>query len=62
MHKVFVYGTLKQGGYNHYLLEGAKKYSAIAPKINLHAGPFTRLPFADKDKLLANFMKSMRLR
>lgn len=46
MHKVFVYGTLKQGNYNHYLLRGAKKYTdtAIAPKINLHAGPF--YPFA----------------
>jgi gamma-glutamylaminecyclotransferase len=44
MHKVFVYGTLKQGGYNHFFVRGAKKYSAIAPKINLHAGPF--YPFA----------------
>ena len=44
MHKVFVYGTLKQGGDNHSLLRGTKKYPAIAPKINLHAGPF--YPFA----------------
>lgn len=41
MHKIFVYGTLKQGGQHHYLLQNAKKYPnwVIAPHINLHAGP-----------------------
>lgn len=43
-HKVFVYGTLKFGYCNHYLLQGKIPQSAIAPHIQLHAGP--DYPFA----------------
>jgi gamma-glutamylaminecyclotransferase len=44
MHKVFVYGTLKSGYCNHDLLQGAKGYPAVAPQIDLYAGP--SYPFA----------------
>lgn len=39
MHKLFVYGTLKTGQANHSLLIGRKGTQAIAPHIELHAGP-----------------------
>jgi gamma-glutamylcyclotransferase (GGCT)/AIG2-like uncharacterized protein YtfP len=47
MHKVFVYGTLKHGFYNHspYLL-GKKYKKAKALGVNLHAGPY--FPYAIK--------------
>ena len=44
MHKVFVYGTLKQGYHNHYLLEGCKFEEAEAEGFNLHASAY--LPYA----------------
>jgi len=43
-HKVFVYGTLKAGYCNHYLLQGKIAQPAIALQIQLHAGP--DYPFA----------------
>ena len=46
--KVFVYGTLKKGYGNHHRLRDAKGYPAVAPKIDLHAGPF--FPFAVRGK------------
>lgn len=43
-HKVFVYGTLKKGYCNHYLLLGKTPQKATAPNIQLHTG--TDYPFA----------------
>lgn len=36
--KVFVYGTLKKGFCNHYLLKRYKGKPAIAPELDLHYG------------------------
>ena len=38
-YQVFVYGTLKRGGHNHFLLQATKGYPATAPQIDLYAGP-----------------------
>lgn len=43
-HKVFVYGTLKKGYCNHYLLLGQTPQKATAPNIQLHTG--NDYPFA----------------
>lgn len=44
MHKVFVYGTLKSGFHNHYLLDKYKFEEAEAEGFNLHASAY--LPYA----------------
>ena len=46
MYKLFVYGTLKFGQVHHVLLAGREGIQAIAPHIQLHAGP--DYPFAAK--------------
>lgn len=43
-HKVFVYGTLKKGYCNHYILLGKTPQSATAYNIQLHTG--VEYPFA----------------
>lgn len=46
MEKVFVYGTLKKGFYNHRLLNGYEPKQAKAPGINLYEG--SSYPFAKR--------------
>ena len=47
MTRIFVYGTLKSGFHNHYLLEDSeKRESGFAEGIELHQGP--GFPFAKK--------------
>ncbi|MDY6992446.1 MAG: gamma-glutamylcyclotransferase family protein [Pseudomonadota bacterium] len=43
-HNVFVYGTLKKGYRYHHWLQGLRGQPAVAPKIDLYAGP--HYPFA----------------
>ncbi len=44
MNKVFVYGTLKTGQGNHWIIEGCKGMRGMAPGMSMHAG--TAFPFA----------------
>jgi len=40
LERVFVYGTLKKGEYNHHFLRGCRGQPALAFNIALHAGKF----------------------
>jgi gamma-glutamylaminecyclotransferase len=44
--KVFVYGSLKRGFYNHQLLQGCRMWKAKAKGIDLHRG--TAFPYAKR--------------
>jgi gamma-glutamylcyclotransferase (GGCT)/AIG2-like uncharacterized protein YtfP len=48
MSKIFVYGSLKTGYSNHHLLGKAKGYPAMAPHLDIYAGP--NYPFAIKGR------------
>lgn len=39
MNKIFVYGTLKRGYHNHYLLDGKKGKDAYAYGMEMYEGP-----------------------